>query len=188
MGRGNWFAGHTRTPQALVYFDLSAQDDQLLDEEGNAVTSDAFRYDVEDMNWDEFLCHLGELLPDSFVRTERGDWQLDLWYGTYGFNDSTMLFHNHLLAIMADPQGDNCHVGISIVPLPLEDSDYASTRRQMPFALRHLGMLEDRLWPAMHAAGYRMSVRTSAWTCAPYRPHTAFNGSMGGGANERPIC
>ena len=171
MGRGNWFPGNNDTPRSLVYVNLSMDEDNYKDEDGS-VDYDTMNA-AENERCSELIDMIYGKLPDSFDRAENDSWQQRLWADTYGHTDSRLLFYNRLVAVVADPEGENFHLGIAVCPLPLDQSEYSKTRLMYPLAVRQYQQVADSLWEQLEELKYKMSVRTSAWTSAPRAPTVA---------------
>ena len=166
MGRGNWFPGRTETPRVLAYVDLSASDDELRDDDGTI--NENIRSMIEEEKYNDFRMVIASLLPDSFSAAVRDSWQCNLWNSAYGWRDSNVWAYNRQTALVSDPEGENFHMGFALCPLPLHYSDYLATQRQYPMAVHNTERMGTRIFDKLHKMGYKLSVRTGAYTSDRY--------------------
>jgi hypothetical protein len=147
MGRGNWRPYQNPEIYDLRYFNLLEYLGVSYEDYGS-------------WDWDTFVEIIGENLPDSFWKVERGDSNDGIPY-TYFSSDNLVIWRNNLVCIMVDSQASADHVGVAMVLL--EDCEEYGETHCRAFGPRYLAQQAPRFWERM---GGEQRVRTSAWTSA----------------------
>jgi hypothetical protein len=142
MGRGNWFPGNDLQSCEVAYVNYS--DDSIEFDD----------YDAQQWRWDDVKDCIAHCLPDSFRMV---DGLRDYPHGSID-RDSVPLAYNSLFTLWVDGQGESYHLGLGFTVNEGAPAFAASRLRQCAKAFF------DRL-----SDSYSLSVRSCAWTSAPYR-------------------
>jgi len=153
MGKGNWLP-RNREDARCVYVELLGPGEPAeADEE--AGTETATGNDMIEEAYDLFQEHLEDIMPCSFTFTDKHHRVPDdIPLG----RDEYVIAYNGLVALTMDSQGEFFHQGIALV-----------LREDTPgFSAYYLDRLADRLFDKLDEY-YEVRVRSTAWTCAPYK-------------------
>lgn len=148
MGRGNWFPGSHLEDCRVAYIDYSNAD--IEDDD-----SDAWHWE-----WDYVKGVIAECLPESFTIVDSyADVPRHIRRSYYdGFRDSAVLAYNGLFTLWVDEHSDAHHTGIGL-----------TVNEDAPaFARNRLDAMADAFFDRLSEM-LELSVRTSAWTSAPYQ-------------------
>lgn len=146
MGRGNWFPGFRTEDCRVIYIDYS-------NDEIEADDADMWMWE-----WESVEEIIKDCLPDSFTFvSDYRDFPHHLRQG-YAWRDCSPLAYSGLFTLWCDSQGDNYHQGIG----------FTVNEDAPAFAASKLDATADKFFAKLSQC-LRLSVRTSAWTSAPYK-------------------
>lgn len=158
MGRGNWIP-KTDEEYNLVYVELMPPGEE--GEEGAEVE----QHQVDDelaIRSEIMLANLRSeimsVLGKSFEHFDPHHNRREAFEGLE--RDEVRICQNGVVEVIMDCQADFWHIGLAVV-----------ARKGAPkFAASKVDYYAKKLWKALDAYGFALSVRTSAWTSASFKP------------------